>query len=143
MALPILASAYNELSDAESPQIPITSSPIYILDTAYVSPDPANVRECTRQLKLYSIVAMKICTTITLWEQTSPWGVRALKPRWSKCYVYLKRGETLRVRRGERKTTQRVRVLESMLRQVWRGYRYQVGIAFPELDTRFMFIYEG
>ena len=30
-----------------------------------------------------------------------------------------------------------------MLRQVWKGYRNQVAIAFPELDPRFMFIYEG
>jgi hypothetical protein len=67
----------------------------------------------------------------------------ACMPKWSKCHVYLKRGKTLRVRRGERKTSHRVRVLESMLRQVWREYRYQEGIAFPELDSRFMFIYEG
>ena len=72
-----------------------------------------------------------------------PGGVRALKQRWSKCYACLKQGETLRVRRGERKTAHRVRALESMLRQMWRGYRYQVGIAFPELNPRFMFIYEG
>ena len=63
--------------------------------------------------------------------------------RWSKCYVYLKRGETFHACRGERKTAHRVRVLGSMLRQMWRGYRHQVGIAFPQLNPRFMFIYEG
>ena len=48
VAPPILASTYYDLSDAESPQIPVPPSPILLLDTGYVSPDPANVRECTR-----------------------------------------------------------------------------------------------
>ena len=134
----ILTSTQYELSDAESPQLPIHPSPSYILDTAYVSPDPANVKECTRQLKLYSRVAMEIqdvdAQPLYYGNKPRPGGVRALKPRWSKCYVYLKRGETLRVRRGEIKTAHRVRALESMLRQMWRGYRHKVGIAFPELN---------
>jgi hypothetical protein len=108
----ILASNYNELSDAESPPTPISPSPMYILDTAYVSPDPANVKECTRQLELYSRVAMEIqdvdAQPLYYGNKPHPGGVRSLKARWSKCHVYLKRGETLRVRRGERKTTHRV-----------------------------------
>ena len=51
--------------------------------------------------------------------------------------------ERLRVRRGERKTANRVRVLEVMLRQIWRGYRRQVSLAYPELNPRYMFLYEG
>ena len=44
---------------------------------------------------------------------------------------------------AERKTANRVRVLEAMLRQMWRGYRRQVSLAYPELNPRYMFIYEG
>jgi hypothetical protein len=57
--------------------------------------------------------------------------------------TYISKGETLKVRRGEMKTARKVRVLESMLTQMWRGYRRQVGMTFPELNPRFMFIYEG
>ena len=70
-------------------------------------------------------------------------GVQVTSTQWSRCYVYLKRGERLRVRRGERKTANRVRVLEAMLRQIWRGYRRQVSLAYPELNSRYMFIYKG
>ena len=63
--------------------------------------------------------------------------------QWYRCHVYLKPGDRLRVRRGERKTANRVRVLEAMLRQIWRGYRRQVRLAYPEHNPRYMFIYEG
>ena len=92
----ILASTHYELSDAESPQIPVPPSSIPLLDTRYISPDPANVRECTRQLELYSRVAMEIqdvdAQPLYYGNKPRPGGVRALKPRWSNCYVYLKRG---------------------------------------------------
>jgi hypothetical protein len=45
----IITSTNYELSDAESPQIPIPPSPIPLLDTGYISPDSVDVRECTRQ----------------------------------------------------------------------------------------------
>ena len=72
-----------------------------------------------------------------------PGGVQVTSTSGSRCYIYLKRGERLRVRRGTRKTANRVRVLEAILRQMWRGYRQQVSLAFPELNPRYMFIYEG
>ena len=46
---PVLESSAYDLSDAESPQIPVPPSPIPILDMGYISPDPDDVRECTRQ----------------------------------------------------------------------------------------------
>jgi hypothetical protein len=54
----ILASTHYELSGVESPRIPVPPSSIPLLDSGYISPDPANVRECTRQLELYSRVAI-------------------------------------------------------------------------------------
>jgi hypothetical protein len=61
---------------------------MYILDTAYVSPDPANVKECTRQLELYSRVAMEIqdvdAQPLCYGNKPHPGGVRSLKARWSK-----------------------------------------------------------
>jgi hypothetical protein len=90
--------------------------------TGYISPDPADVRGCTRQLDLYCRVATEVqdvdAQPLYHGSNPRPGGVRALNTRWSKCYVYLKRGETLRVRRGKRKTSHRVRVLKSMLRQM-------------------------
>jgi hypothetical protein len=56
----IRTSTHYELSDAESPQIQIPPSPIPLLDTGYISPDPADVRECTRQLEQCSQVAMEV-----------------------------------------------------------------------------------
>jgi hypothetical protein len=118
----ILTSSQYELSDAESPQIPIPPSSIPLLDTGYISPDPVDVRECTRQLELYSRVAMEVqdvdAQPLYYGNNPHPGGVRAFNTRWSKCYLYLKRGETLCVRRGERKSAHRVRVLESMLGQM-------------------------
>ena len=38
----ILANDYKELSDAEGPPTPISTSSMYILDTAYISPDSEN-----------------------------------------------------------------------------------------------------
>ena len=72
-----------------------------------------------------------------------PGGVEIMTTQFSRCHVYLKPGERLRVRRGERKTANRRGALEAMLRQIWRGYRRQVGAAYPELNPRYMFIYEG
>ena len=87
----ILASTHYELSDAESSQIPVPPSPIPLFDTGYISPDPENVRECTRQLELYSRVAMEVqdvdAQPLYYGNNHRPGGVRALKPRWSKCYV--------------------------------------------------------
>ena len=50
---PVLESLAYDLSDAESPQIPVPPSPIPILDMGYISPDPDDIRGCTRQLELY------------------------------------------------------------------------------------------
>jgi hypothetical protein len=92
-------STHYEPRDAESLQAPIPPSPIPLLDTGYISPDPADVRECTRQLELYSRVAMEVqdvdAQPLYYGNNTPPGGVRAFNTRWSKCYVYLKRGETL------------------------------------------------
>ena len=76
-------------------------------------------------------------------DKPRPGGVQVTSTSWTTCYVYLKRRKTLKMRRGERKTANRVRVLEAMLQQMWRGYRKQVSLAFPELNPRYMFIYEG
>ena len=43
----VLESSAYELSDAESPQIPVPPSPIPILDLGYIAPDPDDVRGCT------------------------------------------------------------------------------------------------
>ena len=56
----VRTSAHYELGDAEPPQIPVPPSLISLLDTGYISPDPDDVRECTRQLELYCRVAMKV-----------------------------------------------------------------------------------
>ena len=56
----VLESSAYDLSDAESPQIPVSPSPIPILDMGYISPDPDDVRGCTRQLELYYRVAMEV-----------------------------------------------------------------------------------
>ena len=70
----VLESSAYDLSDAESPQIPVPPSPIPILDIGYIAPDPDDVRGCTRQLELYYRVAMEVqdvdgYTTVILWEQ--------------------------------------------------------------------------
>ena len=119
----VLESSAYDLSDAESPQIPVPPSPIPILDLGYNSPDPDNVRGCTRQLKLYYRVAMEVqdvdAQPLYYGNKPRPGGVEVTSTQWSRCHVYLKRGERLRVRRGERKTANRVRVLEAMLRQIY------------------------
>jgi hypothetical protein len=143
----ILAGTHYKISDAESPRIPVPLSPIPLLDIGCISPDPADVRECTRQLELYYRVAMEVqdvdAQPLCCGNKPYPGGVRAYSRKWCRCYVYLKQGETLRVRRGEKKSAHRVRVLELMLGQMCRGYRRQVAKAFPQLNPRFMFIYEG
>jgi hypothetical protein len=45
----VRTSESYELSDAESPQIPILLSPIPLLDMGYTSSDPVDIRECSRQ----------------------------------------------------------------------------------------------
>ena len=143
----VLESSAYELSDAESLQIPVPPSPIPALDLGYITHDPDDVRGCTRQLELYYRVAMEVqdvdVQPLYYGNKPRPGGVEATSTQWSRCHVYLKRGERLRVRRGERKTANRVRALEAMLRQIWRGYRRQVSLAYPELNPRYMFIYEG
>ena len=57
---PVLESSAYDLSDAESPQIPVSPSPRPILDIGYISPDPDDIRGCTRQLELYYRVAMEV-----------------------------------------------------------------------------------
>ena len=117
---PVLESSAYDLSDAESPQIPVPPSPIPILDMGYISPDPDDIRGCTRQLELYYRVAMEVqdvdAQPLYHGNKPRPGGVQVTSTNWSRCYVYLKRGERLRVRRGERKTANRVRVFEAMLR---------------------------
>jgi hypothetical protein len=64
----------------------------------YIPPDQADVRLFTRQLELYSRVAMEVqdVEAQLLYYGNKPYsgGVRAYNTRWSKYYVYLKRGET-------------------------------------------------
>ena len=56
----VLESSAYDLSDAESPQIPVPPSPIPILDLGYIASDPDDVRGCTRQLELYYRIAMEV-----------------------------------------------------------------------------------
>ena len=44
----VLESSAYELSDAESPQIPVPPSPIPALDLGYIATDLDDVRGCTR-----------------------------------------------------------------------------------------------
>ena len=143
----VLESSAYELSDAESPQIPVPPSPIPALDLGYIGHDPNDVRGCTRKLELYYRIAMEVqdVDAQPLYYGNKPrhGGVEVMTTQWSRCHVYLKPGDRLRVRRGERKTANRRGVLEAMLRQIWRGYRRQESLAYPELNPRYMFIYEG
>ena len=56
----VLESSAYELSDAESPQIPVPPSPIPALDLGYIATDPDDIRGCTRKLELYYRVAMEV-----------------------------------------------------------------------------------
>jgi hypothetical protein len=58
-------------------------------------------------------------------------------------FAYLKPGETLTVRRGTPKTITRERELNSMLRQMWFGFRFQAKMAFSAMNPKHMFIYSG
>ena len=51
--------------------------------------------------------------------------------------------EQLRVRRGTPKTVTRERQLNSLLRRMWFGYRYQAAMSFPGMNPKHMFIYSG
>ena len=70
-------------------------------------------------------------------------AVRADRPGNKICYAYLKPGEALSVQRGAHKTVTRERQLNSMLRQMWFGYRYQATMSFPAMNPKHMFIYSG
>ena len=143
----ILDSSAYELSDAESPEIPVPPSPFLTMDFGYIGHDPNDERDCTRKLELYYRIAMEVqdvdAQPLYYGNKPRPGGVEIMTTQFSRCHVYLKPGERLRVRRGERKTANRRGALEAMLRQIWRGYWRQVGEAYPELNPRYMFIYEG
>jgi hypothetical protein len=59
------------------------------------------------------------------------------------CCAYLKPREMLTVRRGTPKTVTRERELNSVLRQIWFGFRFQAKMAFPAMNPKHMFIYSG
>jgi hypothetical protein len=68
-------------------------------------------------------------------------AVPAHRPIGKLCFAYFKPAEVLEVRRDTPKTLARARQLNSMLRQMWFGFRFQAKMAFLELNPKQIFIY--
>ena len=98
----VLESSAYELSDAESPQIPVPPSPIPALNLGYIATDPDDVRGCTQKLELYCRIAMEVqdvdAQPLYYGNKPRPGGVEVTSTQWSRCHVYLKLVERLRVR---------------------------------------------
>jgi hypothetical protein len=147
VAEPIRTSPVYDVSDDDVAPVQAPNHMFLPPDDPPIAPDLLNIKNCTRQLELYNRVCMEIqdvdAQPLRYGRHQYPGAVRADRPGNRICYAYLKPGEQLRVRRGTPKSVLRERQINSMLRRMWFGYRYQAAMSFPAMNPKHMFIYSG
>jgi hypothetical protein len=142
VAEPIRTSpVYNVIDDDVAP----VQAPNHLFlppDAPPIAPDLLDIKNCTRQLELYNRVCMEIqdvdAQPLRYGRHKYSGAVRADRPGNRICYSYLKPGERLRVPRGTPKSVTRERQLNSLLRRMWFGYRYQTAMSFPAMNPKHM-----